>query len=48
MLCGVQCKKDITEGLRLVAKLNEDRRKEGSCILLSSVLEIEKEIGQVR
>jgi hypothetical protein len=31
----------------LITKLDEDRRKEGMGILLSGVLEVEKEVGHV-
>ena len=40
-------KGDIAERIRLMAKLNDKRRKQGADILLSVVLEIEEKEGNV-
>ena len=43
----VKLEKDAAERDSPVAELYEDRREESTGILLSSILEIKKEVGQV-
>ena len=48
MVSCVEFEKDVGERSRLTAELDEGGREEGADILLSSILEIKKEISQVR
>jgi len=46
-VCGIKFKEDVTKCNRLVAELDEDGREESAGILFSSVLEVEKKVGNV-
>jgi len=46
-VCRVKLEKDVAERDSPIAELYEDRREESTGILLSSILEIKKEVGQV-
>jgi len=46
-MCRVKLEKDIAERDRLVAKLGEYGREEGTCVLFFRILEVKKEVGYV-
>ena len=48
MVSCVKFKKDVGKSGRLTAELDEDGREECADILLSDILKIKEEIGQVR
>jgi hypothetical protein len=47
MVCRVEAKKNVTERIRLVTELDEDRGKQSAGILFFLVSEIEKKVGHV-
>lgn len=44
----IEFEKNVKERSRLTAELDEDGREESAGVLLFGILEIKKEIGQVR
>ena len=46
-VCRVKIKKNIAEGIGLVAKLDKDRGEQSASILFCLIPEVEKKVGDV-